>query len=69
MEGRLQLANISVRTFLEFSADVGEGLREGAIGWSSRGLVRGSCRRTKPTYVDPGFTADGDRFRLEVAII
>lgn len=32
VEVRLRLADVSVRTFLEFSADVGKGLCEGVTG-------------------------------------
>ncbi len=67
--GRLQLADVLVRAFPEFSADVGEGLREGAIGRSSRGLLRRSCSGAKPVHIDPGFASDGDRLCQEVMIV
>ena len=69
MRARLQLADISVRTFPEFSADVGEGLREGATGRSPCGPVRGGCSGAKPVHIDPGFASDGYRFCQEVTIV
>ena len=68
-EGRLQLADVSVRAFPEFSADVGEGLCEGAIGRSSWGPLRKSCSGAKPVHIDPGFASDGDRLCQEVMIV